>query len=59
MKEVTRIITARITIVNHKEKHNGVAEEGKREAAKLICDALGSDDVVIDDVQDFVREVEE
>lgn len=57
MKEITRIITARITIVNRVEEHKKATQEGKREAAKLICDALGFDDVVIDEVQDFVREV--
>lgn len=59
MKEITRIITARITLITQKEKHKKVTEDGKREVAKMICNEMGFDDVVIDEVQDFVREVEE
>lgn len=41
------------------DEHGSVTEEGKKDAAKMIKDEFGFDDVVVDNVQDFIREVEE
>ena len=59
MKELTRIITARVTIINKVDERSRVTEDGKRDVAKMIKNEFGFDDVVIYKVQDFVREVED
>lgn len=59
MKEVKRVLTAKITIIKNVEEHKIATEEGKRDVAREIRDKFGFDDVVIEEVQDFVREVEE
>lgn len=53
MSEITRIITARITII---EKGDNIcSKEDEADIAKtVIKDMLNADDVVIDNVQDFV-----
>ncbi len=66
MKEVTRITTLRITeIVRDTDKViNAVTTEEskqdyKEELQALVKSKLGVDDVVIDNVQDFIMDVKE
>lgn len=66
MKEVTRITTVRITeIVRDTDKViNAVTTEEskqdyKEELQLLVKSKLGVDDVVVDDVQDFIMDVKE
>ena len=55
MKEVKRVLTAKITIIKNVEEHKIATEEGERDVAREIKDKFGFDDVVIEEVQDFVR----
>ena len=59
MIEVTRIITARITVIAKADDETQVIP--KEKAAKSIIEDikdLGADDVVVDNVQDFIRDIE-
>jgi hypothetical protein len=55
MHEVTRIITARITFIDREDKFRGKYEDGEI-VKEAITELLGTDDVVIDNVQDFIRD---
>ncbi|MBP3922021.1 MAG: hypothetical protein J6D27_03560 [Ruminiclostridium sp.] len=56
MAEVTRIITAEITVIGDVEEHQLLTDEQKQEMAIELKEALDVDGVVITKVQDFVRE---
>lgn len=60
MKELTRIITARITVIGKAsdEAHILPKEEAAKNIIEDIKDELGADDVVVDDIQDFIRDIE-
>ena len=61
MKEITRIITVQITDIAkvNSEKDVHSKEEEAKAVAEMIKEELGVDDVVITNVQDFIRDVEE
>ena len=59
MKEITRIATVRITSVTRVEDESEIITKEKSATGleNAIRKALCIDDVVVDNVQDFVREV--
>ena len=56
MSEVTRIITAEITVIGDVEEHQLLTDEQKQEMARELKKDLGVDDVAIVKIKDFVRE---
>jgi len=59
MKELTRISTIRITAIDKSEESNFTTkEEVKKAFLEDFKRRWDVDDVVVDNVQDFVREVE-
>ncbi len=56
MSEVTRIITAEITVIGDAEEHQFLTEEEKQKMARELKEALDVDDVAIVKIKDFVRE---
>ena len=56
MAEVTRIITAEITVIGDVEEHQFLTDEQKQEMARELKKDLGVDDVAIVKIKDFVRE---
>lgn len=56
--ERTRVITAKITIVERMNKDDGSLLLDKNEIKKLvgndICEKLNADDVTVTDVKDFI-----
>lgn len=61
MKEITRIITARITHIEKVADENELvsADRVKSEYGEIAKHLLNADDVVVDNVQDFVRDIVE
>lgn len=56
MAEVTRIITAEITVIGNVKEHQLLTEEENQEMATELKESLGVDDVAIVKIKDFVRE---
>lgn len=56
MAEVTRIITAEITVIGDVKEHQLLTDEQKQEMAIELKEDLGVDDVAIVKIKDFVRE---
>ena len=60
MKEITRIVTARMTsIVQVDDESEIMTKERCAERFKENMEQEGLDNVVVDDVQDFVRDIPE
>ena len=59
MQEVTRVITARVTIVRTVPEHKNVTESGKQEVAQAFKEKYGFNDVEIIDVEDIVKDLED
>ena len=60
MKEITRIVTARMTsIVQVEDESEIMTRERCAERFKESMEQEGFDNVVVDDVQDFVRDISE
>ena len=57
-KEVTRVITAEITVINTFEDLSNclTKEEAKEKVVTSIKRSLGADSVVVTNVQDFIRD---
>jgi len=55
-KEVTRIITAKITIIEKDVQDSPTKEQLSKEIITSIKKKLGVDDVVVTEVKDFVNE---
>lgn len=53
MSELTRIITMRVTMIS-KDANEGDKEKAGEDAAKIVKESLGADDVNVLDVQDFL-----
>lgn len=56
MNEVTRIYTVEITKIDRREEHRPLTEDEKREVADNLKALIRADDVVVTNVQDFVRD---
>lgn len=54
MSELTRIITMRVTMIS-KDANEGDKEKAGEDAAKIVKESLGADDVNVLEVQDFIN----
>lgn len=53
MSELTRIITMRVTMIS-KDANEGDKEKAGEDAAKIVKESIGADDVNVLEVQDFL-----